>query len=130
MALTDTVKRQALTRLPDTQLVCRVRGHRWPDLVPGRPVPVGITSVYIDGVFERTEDCERCGKVRSKVVLPPGAYPSLSNGVHPPGATWRYHDPDDWEAFTLDDDLSRGDMGAEFDYRMREALYQVPGDSR
>jgi hypothetical protein len=89
------------------------------------PLPGGITSVYLpnEGVYQRTETCERCGKQRSKVTLPPGIYPALPSGPYAEGATWRYVDPDNWIRMTEDEQIDRGDVNAEFDYRMKELLY-------
>lgn len=125
----DAAKRRAMSRIPNEQLVCRVRAHRWPDVDLGNNrAETGIVSVYNTnlGVFEQTEICERCGKQRHRVTLPPGIYPTLSDGIFVPGSRWTYSDPDNWERFTVDDDISRGDLISEYDYRAREKFYKRP----
>jgi hypothetical protein len=78
------------------------------------------------GVFQRQETCERCGKQRTKVTLPPGVYQVLTNGIYPPGAHWTYTDPDNWVVMTEDEEIAKTDIVAEFDYRMAELLYRIP----
>lgn len=133
MVTLDAAKRRTLAKMPDTQVVCRSRGHRWPDMDPSASVaPSGVISLYDRnlGVFQQTEICERCGKQRSKVTLPPGMYPTLPNGPFAPGARWAYVDPKDWISFTEDDAIERRDITAELDYRMKELLYKVPREAK
>ncbi len=129
MATLDAAKRRMLSKVSNEQLVCRVRGHRWPDVdLSSNKAETGISSSYNQnlGVFEQTEICERCGKQRSRVTLPPGIYPHLADGVYIPGSRWSYVDPENWVRFTQDDEMSRGNLASEYDYRAKEKFYRLP----
>lgn len=124
----DAEKRRLLKSITNEQLICQTRGHRWPDVdIESDKPETGIVSNYDRnrGVWEQTEICERCEKQRYRVTLPPGLYPTLTDGVYLPGSQWRYTDPVDWVNFRQEE-LSRSDKIAEYDFRVRHKFYRVP----
>lgn len=114
-------------QLSNEQLVCRVRGHRWPDVdLNSTELEPGITSHYEQnrGVFQQSETCERCGKDRTRVTLPPGIYDTLPAGIYLPGSRWSYDDPDDWGR--LRQDTPRQALIDEYDRRGKRKFYRLP----
>ena len=85
--------------MPADQQRCRIR-HLWPseieDMVPGRPLPQGISVVpNVDGSSRVVETCRRrCGKSRVFDTLPGNIIPLDYELGYRQDKTWVTVDPD------------------------------------
>jgi len=78
-----------ITDVDDNIVACRGGRHKWPELVPGKPLPRKFRpTLEPGGVVLITEYCARCDKERYTLTL--------SGGIFDRGAIRRYKDPKNW----------------------------------
>jgi hypothetical protein len=108
----EKVKQDRLSRIPDSQLGCRLR-HAWPVLRPGRhsTIPKNMRMVpQRDGCARIQETCRVCGKIRWKLT---GV-----GGIYLRSAAWHYIQPKDWKVLRREWNINRQDLAAEAFERM------------
>jgi len=128
-----------LHNLSVPQLVCLAYGHRWPELIPGMPIPKGFHAVrsadlaasgtQLQGVYRVSEDCTReiklngsrrrgetCGTSRSSMTLPRGFFDKKVDRQYG-------YDHDVWEVRPEGSGLSRRDFTEEIYRRMGRDLF-------
>jgi hypothetical protein len=113
--LTERNRRRAaqekIARMSKAQVICRARGHRWPELDPGRPLPKSYDAKpQRDGSYQVIETCERgCGKTRRTDL--PGGFLEERTG-------YRYSQDKEWIVVHSDESpVYRSDVEAAL-YRM------------
>jgi len=76
--------KKKIAEFPIEELLCRTRGHKWPDLDPRKPLPKSFSArLQGNGTFMMIETCERkCAKFRYRL--------SGAGGVFSNVGQWQY----------------------------------------